>query len=88
VGHRRAQHERLRRLRQIDVVGVAALPGNETQIFVTPYRLPNAELHAVSSRPSRRTTHKPERLLANPVAGARSNTGGCAGEVDSSPSRR
>ena len=51
VGHRRAQHERLRRVRQIDVVGVAALPGNETQIFVTPHRLPDSEFHAVSSRP-------------------------------------
>ena len=81
VGHRRAQHERLRRVRQIDVVGVAALPGDETQIFVTPHRLPDSEFHAVSSRPSRHTSHKPERHFPNPVAGKRSNTRGCAGDV-------
>ena len=42
--HRRAQHERLRHVRQIDIVGVASLPGDETQIFVTPHRLPDSRI--------------------------------------------
>jgi len=49
VRHRRTQDEGVSHPRQGDVVGVAALPGDKTQILMTPYRLTDAELHAVSS---------------------------------------
>ena len=51
VRHRRTQDEGVGHPRQGDVVGVAAPPGDKTQILMTPYRLTNAELHAVSSLP-------------------------------------
>jgi hypothetical protein len=47
--HRRTQHEGMRHPRQDHVVGVAAPPGDKTQILMTPHRLTDAELHAVSS---------------------------------------
>ena len=44
---RRAQHKGGGRPRQRHVVGVAPLPGDQTQIFMAPHRLPNGEFHAV-----------------------------------------
>jgi hypothetical protein len=42
----------MRHPRQGDVVRVAAPPGDKTQILMTPHRLTDAELHAVSSIPA------------------------------------
>ena len=35
----------------VDVVGVAALPGEKTQILVTPHGLADAEFHVVAFHP-------------------------------------
>ena len=47
VRHRRAQHEGMRHARQGDVVRVAALSGEKTQIFMPPHGLTDPEFHAV-----------------------------------------
>ena len=49
VRYRRAQHRGMGHPRQDDVVGVETLPGDETQILMTPHWLTDAEFHAVSS---------------------------------------
>src|SRR5262245_20137244 len=48
--YRRAQHDRMRRPRQGDVVGVAAMPGDEAQVLMTAHRLPDPELHCFPLR--------------------------------------
>jgi hypothetical protein len=48
VRHRRAQHEGMGHSRQNDVVGVAALPGDKTQILMTSHGLAAAKFRAAS----------------------------------------
>ena len=48
MGHRRAQHEGMRHARQRDVVGIAAMPGDQPQILVPTHGLADGEFHALS----------------------------------------
>jgi hypothetical protein len=41
----RAHHIGLRRLVEMQIIGIAALAGDQGLVFETPYRLANAEFH-------------------------------------------
>jgi hypothetical protein len=47
VGVRAADEIGVRLVGELDVVGVATLPGNEANIFPSPDALPNAEFHEI-----------------------------------------
>src|SRR5437588_114218 len=48
VRRRRTQHVRMHHARQRDVVGIAALPGDEPKVLESPQRLADREFHIAS----------------------------------------